>query len=55
MGGPDAASLKPLTTVGKSGFETAIPLSQSLRTYEVQAVDGSGHVLGTSRPFGVGG
>ncbi len=54
LAGPSAASLTPLNTVGKTGFETAIPIRQSQTVYEVQAVDATGHVLGTSHPFGAG-
>jgi hypothetical protein len=35
------------------GFETAIAVTGSAGSYEVQALDGSGHVLGTSKPFTV--
>jgi hypothetical protein len=53
LGGPSASALKPLTTVGKSGFETTIPVSGGMAAYQVQAVDAQGHVLGTSQTLSV--
>jgi EmrB/QacA subfamily drug resistance transporter len=54
--GAGAGSLSAVATVPKSGFETAIPLSGSdYQRFEVQALDGSGQVIGTSKAFGVGG
>jgi EmrB/QacA subfamily drug resistance transporter len=41
----------PLASARKSGFETAIPVSQGSRTFRVQALDAHGRVLGTSRAF----
>ena len=41
-----------VTTTAKAGFETAIALSQGYQAYEVQALDASGKVLGTSKAFG---
>ena len=38
--------------LAKAGFETAIALSQGYQAYEVQALDASGKVLGTSKAFG---
>jgi EmrB/QacA subfamily drug resistance transporter len=35
----------------RKGFETAISVSGGAGTYKVQALDGSGHVLGTSKAF----
>ena len=52
------ASSGPLTRVAstsKSGFETAIPVSQSDKTFTVQALSAGGRVIGTSKQFGVGG
>jgi MFS family permease len=37
----------------RSGFETAMPAPAGYSTFEVQALDSSRHVIGTSRPFGV--
>jgi Arylsulfotransferase (ASST) len=52
LGGSDAKHLKIVATKAKSGFETAITLASSNKTYEVQALDAGGHVLGTSNTFG---
>jgi len=38
--------------VAKSGFETAIPVSQDYKVYKLQALDANGKVLGTSNTFG---
>jgi hypothetical protein len=35
----------------KTGFETAIPVNRDLASARIQALDGSGRVIGTSRPF----
>src|SRR5262249_41016059 len=35
----------------RTGFETAIHVSNDAGSYKVQALDGSGHVLGTSKAF----
>ena len=51
LAGSSAQSLKTVATKAKSGFETTIALSKTYKTYEVQAVGGQGHVLGTSKPF----
>jgi EmrB/QacA subfamily drug resistance transporter len=52
--GTSASSLAPVSTYQKAGFETAIPLKQGYRTFEVQALDTAGHVLGTSKTFTAG-
>ena len=44
-----------VATASKTGFETAIPVSQSDRTFTVQALNAHGKVIGTSRQFSVGG
>ncbi len=49
--GAGSSSLMPLNTVGKTGFETQIPIKRSAAVYEVQAIDATGHILGTSKPF----
>ena len=38
----------------RSGFETAIPVPGGSASFEVQALDAGGRVLGTSGPFGAG-
>jgi hypothetical protein len=49
------SSSKKLSTViskaNRSGFETAIKLPRAYGTYEVQALDRRGKVIGTSKPF----
>jgi EmrB/QacA subfamily drug resistance transporter len=35
----------------RSGFETAIPVQGGYRSFKVQALDRSGRVIGTSKPF----
>ncbi len=46
-----AGRLSAVNTTPKSGFETAIPMRRSYTTFEVQALDTAGRVIGTSRPF----
>jgi hypothetical protein len=53
LAGSAAGALSPVASAGKSGFETAIPVRPGYRTFEVQALDAGGRVLGTSSPFGV--
>jgi EmrB/QacA subfamily drug resistance transporter len=53
MAGAGAGSLAPVSTVARSGFETAIPLHARYASYQVQALDAGGHVIGTSGTFGV--
>ncbi len=53
LAGSSAKSLNTVATTVKSGFETAIQLKSSYKTYKVQALDGKGHVLRTSNAFGV--
>jgi EmrB/QacA subfamily drug resistance transporter len=42
-----------LATHKRTGFETAMPVSGGSRRFQVQALDASGHVVGTSKAFGV--
>jgi EmrB/QacA subfamily drug resistance transporter len=51
MGGPSASQEAVLATAPKAGFETAIAVPQSDASFEVQALDGAGKVIGTSRPL----
>ncbi len=51
LGGSSASSLTPVATRTKSGFETAIPVPKGKTTFEVQALDASGRVIGTSASF----
>ena len=54
LAGSSANGLTAQTPVGKSGFETTIPVSQSYSAFKVQALDAAGRVIGTSPTFGVG-
>jgi EmrB/QacA subfamily drug resistance transporter len=57
LAGPSSGRLTALTTAAKVGFETAIPVPQTLsspRSFEVQALDADGRVIGASRPFAPG-
>jgi EmrB/QacA subfamily drug resistance transporter len=51
LAGQSASTLKPVATKAKAGFETSIPVSQGATTYELEALDAHGRVLGTSAPF----
>jgi MFS family permease len=55
LAGPSASRLADVANATKSGFETAIPLPQRLpqsyKTFEVEALDSSGRVIGASAPF----
>ncbi len=53
LGGTSTAA--PVAAAPKSGFETAIPVTSSSRTFRVQALDAHGHALGTSRAFSLTG
>jgi Arylsulfotransferase (ASST) len=53
LAGSDTKHLKLVATRAKGGFETAIALGSTNKTYEVQALDAKGHILGTSNSFGV--
>jgi EmrB/QacA subfamily drug resistance transporter len=50
-GGSGTGHMSAIAAHAKSGFETAIPVSGSHTTFEVQALDANGRVIGTSRPF----
>ena len=53
LAGSGAGSLHVVVAhAAKSGFETAIPVRSSFASYEVQALDAGGKVIGTSKPFG---
>jgi EmrB/QacA subfamily drug resistance transporter len=51
LAGSSASRLAALSTTAKSGFETAIPVSQSYKSFEIEALDAGGRVIGASRPF----
>jgi hypothetical protein len=48
VSGPDATHLKPVTTAKRDGFETAIALPGDANYVQVQALNASGTVIGTS-------
>jgi EmrB/QacA subfamily drug resistance transporter len=52
LAGQSEGSLQPVASASRSGFETTIPVAASYQRYEVQALDASGKVLGSSQPFG---
>jgi EmrB/QacA subfamily drug resistance transporter len=51
LAGSDAGRLSVVATHAKSGFETAIPVPQSYKSFKVQALGADGRVIGTSRLF----
>ncbi|MBV8999408.1 MAG: MFS transporter, partial [Solirubrobacterales bacterium] len=55
LGGSRAGALTPVASAGRSGFETAIPVTEAARTFQVQALDERGRTIGTSGPFTVTG
>ena len=55
LAGSGAGGQHVVATARRSGFETAIPVSQSDKTFTVQALNAGGRVIGTSTQFGVGG
>jgi hypothetical protein len=48
LAGRDRGQLTPLATVARAGFETAIPLASRGPWFQLQALDRSGRVLGSS-------
>jgi EmrB/QacA subfamily drug resistance transporter len=53
LAGSGGGSLATVATSTKTGFETAIAVPASDTKFELQALDAHGHVIGTSRTFGV--
>jgi EmrB/QacA subfamily drug resistance transporter len=53
LAAPPGGRLTAVRTAAKSGFETAIPLPPTARytSFQIQALDARGHVIGISRPF----
>ncbi len=51
LAGPGASRLTVVASAARSGFETAIAVAQGYQSFEVQALDASGRVIGTSRPL----
>jgi hypothetical protein len=48
LGGASPTTLRPITTASSSGFETTIALQRPDANFAVQALGGTGEVLGTS-------
>jgi EmrB/QacA subfamily drug resistance transporter len=46
-----SSSTKAIASAPKSGFETSIPVSGSHPSFELQALNAAGRVIGTSSPF----
>ena len=51
LGGTSASRMARVATAAKAGFETAIAVPQRYASFEVQALDAAGKVIGTSRGF----
>jgi EmrB/QacA subfamily drug resistance transporter len=51
LAGSSDGRLSPVASAARTGFETAIPVSGSHQSYEVQALDAAGRILGSSRTF----
>jgi hypothetical protein len=45
----DGGHLRTVAQAGKTGFETAIPVSTRARAFRVAALDARGRVIGLSR------
>jgi EmrB/QacA subfamily drug resistance transporter len=51
LAGAATGRLTAVTSIPKSGFETAIPMPVRYKRFELQALNAQGHVIGASRPF----
>ena len=51
LAGRTPNQLSKVVTAPRSGFETAIAVPGNYQSFKVQALDSSGRVIGTSRPF----
>jgi EmrB/QacA subfamily drug resistance transporter len=51
LAGASAGRLAAVGSATKSGFETAIPVTRSYRSFKLQALDAAGGVIGSSQPF----
>jgi EmrB/QacA subfamily drug resistance transporter len=49
--GASAGGMTAVASAARSGFETAISVPSGYQSYEVQALDAAGRVIGASRPF----
>jgi hypothetical protein len=45
----------PVASAARSGFETAIPVTQTVGSFRVQALDAHGRAIGTSKAFAASG
>ena len=54
LGGAGDGPLAPVGQALRSGFETKVPVAGHDSTFEVQALDGQGRVIDTSRPVRLG-
>ena len=52
LAGPSAGQLSVVAQAAKSGFETAIRLPHSYKSFEVEALNAKRKVIGASAPFG---
>jgi EmrB/QacA subfamily drug resistance transporter len=53
LAGPSSDRLAVVKSAVKSGFETAIGVSQAFKSFKVQALAADGSVIGASQPFGL--
>ena len=51
LAGPGAGPLTVVANAAKSGFETAIPLPHSYKSFKVEALSANHRVIGISAPF----
>ena len=51
IAGSSSSHLSTVATRAKSGFETAIALASTYKSFKLQALDASGRVIGTSQTF----
>jgi hypothetical protein len=54
LAAPGSTGLTEAARSGKVGFETTIPVRQGFKTFQVEALNANGRVIGVSRRFGVG-
>jgi EmrB/QacA subfamily drug resistance transporter len=51
LGAGAGGKLTPLASAASSGFETAVPVAAIYTSFEIEALDAKGRVIGASRPF----
>ena len=54
LAGPSSARLSLVASSAKSGFETSISVRADAKVFKLEALDATGHVIGTSVPFRLG-